>query len=179
MYSPFTSIIPFSPGQWPAFTQRPCPRSALSPASEQPADCVRYHSVPRRRASHAAVDPDSRPADSCEESCRYPGRRDQGPGDCTAPQRYSRTAPAFVAPRQAARIVSLDAAVMQADTDHAQQLQADASTRNASARQSRKRNKRDCCKPCTRSQPFREHALAAHRRELHTYVLCPPCLFLS
>lgn len=51
-----------------------------------------------------------------------------------------------------------------------QQLQANAPTRNASARQSGQGAQRYCCKQCTGAQPLCDDAIAANERELHAYV---------
>lgn len=116
-------------GRRPRWMRRPCTRR-LSPSSHsrpvsgppsprESAHAVfyhlpqsnrltahRHHSFSRSRTAHAALNPHSRSTQRCEASSGHIERRDQGPNHRAAPQRHAPSAPAFIASRQASRIVT-------------------------------------------------------------------------
>ena len=98
--SPFTSIIPFSPGPYLAFT---CSLTCRTRSARLTAG--RHHPIPDGRAPHAALDPHLRPAHRGEEGGGHLEQRDQGPVYGTALAGYPCRASSFAAARQATGVV--------------------------------------------------------------------------
>jgi hypothetical protein len=74
-YSPFTSILPFSPGTLLShLSVRPL---CLSPHRRPLLTSLRHYSFSLRRTAFPSHHPYARAASRWEESCEYPGRRDQ------------------------------------------------------------------------------------------------------
>ena len=68
-YSPFTSVVPFSPGRLPAFTTHNTDMGLLP--AEADIWTLRCHSLPLQRPADTPNDLDTRPADSWEKSCGH------------------------------------------------------------------------------------------------------------
>jgi hypothetical protein len=119
----------------------------------------RYHTVPHHRAAYSALDLDPRPTKGCEQGRGYTERRSQGPVDRSTPTRYPQSAEKSLAPRQAARVVSLYLLPqLQPASNTPQPLQADATTRHSSTGQSCQGQEWKCRRLYSPAEPFCKHA---------------------